>query len=332
MELPSSRYPRTSSSSSQVVVRPKLNRTAPIPSSGGTPIAARMGERVTEPAWQADPVEAATPGSVARISAPTRPTKLRLRVLGIRSVGWPFSVTFSPNNPRSPSQNRSRRFFTCGIPIHLLAASHAAPRATATRTFSLPAPPPRLVPRPVDERLDLRPFPYVERPDPFRRVHLVPGHRKKVHARFLDVGGNLPHRLRRVRVERNTGLPCDGGDLGDRLDGPDLIVCVHDRDEDRLRGDRLPDILRIDHPVPVDRQDGDLGPERFQEPARFDRGRMLDGSGDDMVSPVPVGEEDPLDGMVVRFAPAAGKHDLGRVATEEARHLPARFLHRIFRW
>ena len=64
------------SNSSHVVVRPRLNRIAPIPSRGGTPIAARTGDRVTEPAWQADPVEAATPGSIARISAPTLPAKV----------------------------------------------------------------------------------------------------------------------------------------------------------------------------------------------------------------------------------------------------------------
>jgi len=53
----------TLSNSCMVVVRPKLNRIAPIPTSGEIPIAFRTGDISTEPEWQAAPVEAATPSS-----------------------------------------------------------------------------------------------------------------------------------------------------------------------------------------------------------------------------------------------------------------------------
>ena len=72
----------TCSSSSEVVVLPRLNRTVPIPSRWGTPMAARTGESSTEPAWHADPVVAATPASRARTSAPTGRGP-------VTAAGWP---------------------------------------------------------------------------------------------------------------------------------------------------------------------------------------------------------------------------------------------------
>ena len=277
-------------------------------------MAARTGERVTEPAWQADPVDAATPGSIARTSAPTLPTKLTLSVFGNRAVGWPLSVTFSPKIPLSPSQNRSRNTRTCGIPTHFRRRVARRAQGDGQEDVLRPRPPARLVSRAVDERLDLRPFPYVERPDPLRGVHLVAGHREEVHAQFLDVGRDLSHGLRRVRVERDACLTSDGGDLGDRLDRSHLVVGVHDRDEDGPGCDRLPHIVRIHHPVPIHRQDRHPRAKFLQEPARVERRRMFHCSRDDMVPRVPVCEVDPLDGMVVRLAPAAGKDHFGRIA------------------
>jgi len=50
----------TAPSSSTLVSRPRLKRIAPMPTSGATPIAASTGESSTRPAWQAEPVDAAT--------------------------------------------------------------------------------------------------------------------------------------------------------------------------------------------------------------------------------------------------------------------------------
>ena len=69
---------------STVEVRPRLKRTALSPISSLAPIAFRTGLMSADPAWQADPVEAATLGSFAKISPPTRPRKLTLSVFGSR--------------------------------------------------------------------------------------------------------------------------------------------------------------------------------------------------------------------------------------------------------
>ena len=98
----------TCSISSRVVARPRLKRIAPIPISGGTFIAFNTGESSTEPEWQAEPVEAATPSRLLRIAEPIFPTKLTLSVLGNLLVGWPFRTTPLPNFVCSNSKKRSR--------------------------------------------------------------------------------------------------------------------------------------------------------------------------------------------------------------------------------
>ena len=54
------------------------------------------------------------------------------------------------------------------------------------------------------------------------------------------------------------------GDLGDRLDGPDLVVRQHHRDQDRAVRDRPLDVRRVDAAVAVDRQLDDLEAELLE--------------------------------------------------------------------
>ena len=48
---------------------------------------------------------------------------------------------------------------------------------------------------------------------------------------------------------------------------------------------------------------------------------MLDGAGDDVVAPVPVGQEDALERVVVGLGAAAGEDDLVGPGPEERGHL-----------
>src|SRR5882724_1421023 len=135
----SQRRETTCSISSHVVVRPRLKRMAPIPISGGTFIAFNTGESSTEPEWQAEPVEAATPSRPLKIVEPIFPTKLTFSVLGNLSVGWPFRTTPVPNRVCSSSQKRSRSWRIDSSASQDCASSQAAPRATSSRMFSVPA-------------------------------------------------------------------------------------------------------------------------------------------------------------------------------------------------
>jgi hypothetical protein len=57
---------------------------------------------------------------------------------------------------------------------------------------------------------------------------------------------------------------------------------VHDADEGGAAGDGSFDILRIDAAVAIDADVGDLAAELAQKFARLQRGRMFDGTCDDM--------------------------------------------------
>jgi hypothetical protein len=94
----------------------------------------------------------------------------------------------------------------------------------------------------VDERLDPRPAADEHGADPLRRVELVPRHREEIHAELADAGRDLPDALRGVGVQWHPRRARDRRDVRDGLDRADLVVRVHDADEDRPRRDRLPDV------------------------------------------------------------------------------------------
>ena len=70
--------------------------------------------------------------------------------------------------------------------------------------------------------------------------------------------GDLAEGLHRVHVERDAVLAGDRADLRAGLDGPDLGVGVHDRDQDGVGPDGAPDVVGIDQPVAVDVEIGHL--------------------------------------------------------------------------
>ena len=115
-------------------------------------------------------------------------------------------------------------------------------------------PAPALVVAPVLDGDHLRALPDVEGADPLGSVHLVGGRRQEADPVVVDRQRDLPDGLDAVDVEGNPPLLGDSPDLGDRHDGPDLAVRVHDGDEDRVRPEGTPDVVGVDEPVSVHRQ------------------------------------------------------------------------------
>ena len=93
---------------------------------------------------------------------------------------------------------------------------------------------------------------HVERAHALGRVELVAGEAQEVDAQLAHVHPDLAGRLRRVRVHQDPALVGEARDLGDRLDRSDLVVRVHDADEDRLRGEGRRDVGRVDPALLVD--------------------------------------------------------------------------------
>jgi len=127
-------------------------------------------------------------------------------------------------------------------------------------------------------------------------------------------------RLDRVDMEHQTlARPHPGGDLGHRLDGPDLVVSEHDRDQDRLVVERRLELVRIHPPVAIDRQLDDLEPELLEVPQRMTDGVVLDRRGDDPVAARLARPGRALQGEVVGLRAARGEDDLAPLGAQPCR-------------
>ena len=172
--------------------------------------------------------------------------------------------------------------------------------------------------------------PHVERADALRAVHLVRAERHQIDLHLVDVERHLADRLHRVGVEEDPLLLRDRADLGDRLQHADLVVGGHDRDEDRLVGDRGAQLVEADAAVLLHRQVGDARALLLELLARVDDRLVLGDAGDDVVALLAVHLRDALDRQVVRLGGAAREDDFLRVGADQIGDLLARVLHRFF--
>lgn len=70
----------------------------------------------------------------------------------------------------------------------------------------------------------------------------------------------------------------------DRLQCTDLIVGIHNTDQNRVRTDCIIEHITVDDPVSGDGQVGDLKSLLFQKTAGVQDSVMLDGGGDDVAA------------------------------------------------
>ena len=152
--------------------------------------------------------------------------------------------------------------------------------------------------------------PHVERADALRAVHLVRRDRREVDVHLLHVEVDLADALHRVRVEEHAALARDLADRLERLHRADLVVGEHDADEDRLVGDGLLHVVRVDAAVLVDAEVGDLEALFLEALAGVEDGLVLGHRRDDVVALVLVELGDALEREVVALGRAAREDDL----------------------
>ena len=151
--------------------------------------------------------------------------------------------------------------------------------------FSVPAAAVALVAGAVHELFQPDAGPDIQRADALGSVEFVAGHGEQVDAQVVHLDGDLADGLGTVAVHQGAVAVGDFSDLGDGLDGTDLVVGVHDGDQRRFRRDGLLNLSSVNHAVLVDRQVGGAEPVRLQVAADLGHGRMLDRRGDDVVAP-----------------------------------------------
>jgi hypothetical protein len=172
-------------------------------------------------------------------------------------------------------------------------------------------------------------FPDVQPGHALGPVNLVGRERQHVDVEGVEIDGRLPEGLHRVHVERDPVLAGDRPDLPRGLDGPDLGVGVHDRDQDGLGPDGPPDRLGIHEAVPVHVQVGGLEPQGLEVLHRPQHRVVLDLRRDEVAATAP--HRHALDRHVVGLGAARGEHDLLLAHPEEVRHLLARGLEPLAR-
>ena len=160
----------------------------------------------------------------------------------------------------------------------------------------------------------------IEDADALRGVELMAGHGEHVDIHGADVNRHMAGGLDRVGVEEDLPLAAEGADLGDGLDGADLVVGEHDGDEAGVVAQGVRDILDPDDAVGVRVEQGDLVALLLQAVQRVEDGVVLELGGDDMLLPFPgaeAGRGD--DGLVIGLAAAGGEDDLLRVGVNVVR-------------
>src|SRR5579863_2515243 len=101
------------------------------------------------------------------------------------------------------------------------------------------------------------------------------------------------------------------------LNGPHLVIGMHDAHEDRARHDRAAKVGWINAAGAVDGQIGDLRAQAFEKSAGFDSRRMLDLRRNDVVALVAESEEDAFEGEVIGLTAAACENDLVVLAAKQ---------------
>ena len=141
----------------------------------------------------------------------------------------------------------------------------------------------------------------------------------------------MSHGLDSIGVEEHVALSADGADLADGLYRSDLVVGVHDRDENRLLGDRLTNIIGIDEAGGVYGEIGQLEAVVFEELRGVQDSVMLDGGGDYVIALLLIRQADSDEGLVVGLSAAAGEDDLFRQRANQCGDLLTRALHALAR-
>src|SRR5262245_26180741 len=124
----------------------------------------------------------------------------------------------------------------------------------------------------------------VQSTDALRSVSFMAADGEQVDVVFLHVHRNFAYGLHFLDVKDNAIFLGDFADFRDRIDYANLVVGVHDGDQDRFWRNGLADIFRINAAILANGQVGDLVAVLFQALAGVEHSLVLDGLGNDVIA------------------------------------------------
>src|SRR5215203_1825883 len=142
------------------------------------------------------------------------------------------------------------------------------------------APEPPLLPSAVDDGFERDALTHVEGADALRTVKLMPRESQRRDWRLRDVDRYPAGGLDGVGVERYILRRADLGELGQRLDGANLVVRPYDRGKRGVGTQRGGKLGRVDEPVGVHPDPGHLETLEFQASRGLPHRRVLDARDD----------------------------------------------------
>ena len=156
--------------------------------------------------------------------------------------------------------------------------------------------------------------------------------REQIDAFACDVDADMSGRLHRVGVEGDAVRAADCAQLGDRLNGADFVVGVHNRRQRGVVAQLGGQLGGADVSVLVHGQVGDGKAFLFQRFERMQHRVVLKRGGDDAALPLFRARlRQSADGPVVRLAAAGGEVQLVRCAAEPGGHTGAAVAQQLLR-
>ena len=186
-----------------------------------------------------------------------------------------------------------------------------------------------LVATTVRLRLDAhaRLAPHEQRAHPLGTVGLVSREAHQVDLQLLQVDLDLAGGLGRIDVEEDLALTQHLADGGNVLDDADLVVDVHDRDQDGVRPDGGLQVLQVDQAVFLHIQQRHLEALALQLAHGVERGLVLGLDGDEVATALLVEVGGTLEREVDRLGGTRGPDQLARITVDQRRDFGTRFLH-----
>lgn len=160
------------------------------------------------------------------------------------------------------------------------------------------------------DRIHARTLAHEQRTQSLRSVDLVAANGVKVNAQSGYVDRHLPQRLNAIRMQIDGRLARDTGDFRDGLHSSELVVGVHDRNQQRRRAQRAADIVGIHHAAGTYANIRDFNALAFELSAGIQNRGVLNGGRHKMLLRSPRMPHNAEDRQVIGFGAAAREHDL----------------------
>ena len=171
---------------------------------------------------------------------------------------------------------------------------------------------------------------HIQSPDALRTVHLVPRDRSQVDVLLDHIHRNFADRLSRIGVENHAPLVTQLADFSDWLQHANLVIRIHNRDQDGLVIHGALQVVQIDQAVFLHRHVGHAIAIFFQALAGVEHGLVLGDRSDDVVALLAIHFSHAFDGEVVTLGGARGEDNFFRGRAHQFGDPLARRLHALF--